>query len=293
MGQNPRVLWLGCADSRVSETAILDCKPGDVFVHRNIGNIVQSNDINMASVVEYAVCHLKVRRIVVCGHTKCGAIVASMTDVDLGDTLGPWTAPVRNLRRNHHSELEACGSYEDRITRLTELNVMMGLDVLRRLPSVTEAVRDYGLTLHGIIYDLATAELHLIPSGDAGLIPRIPEKYRNTKGPADTTGWSDQHNDPEQHETDREMRPELSSSSAIPPAPSPHLPTLSEVEFKQVLPQSPPISEQDLIPSLSGLSLSNSAYENGKPISELDNGNNFLDQNKGAQEQVPNDSERR
>jgi hypothetical protein len=94
-GQAPEILWLGCSDSRLSESTICQCKPGDIFVHRNIANTVHADDINSASVVEYAVAHLKVKKVVVCGHTKCGGATAALGDADLGQTLNTWLHPVR------------------------------------------------------------------------------------------------------------------------------------------------------------------------------------------------------
>jgi carbonic anhydrase len=94
-GQAPEILWLGCSDSRLSESTICQCQPGDIFVHRNIANTVHANDINSASVVEYAVAHLKVKKVVVCGHTKCGGATAALGDADLGQTLNTWLHPVR------------------------------------------------------------------------------------------------------------------------------------------------------------------------------------------------------
>lgn len=94
-GQSPEVLWIGCADSRVPETTVCECKPGDIFVHRNIANCVHRDDINVASVVEYAVTHLKVQKVVVCGHTRCGGAVASLGDGDLGETLNTWLHATR------------------------------------------------------------------------------------------------------------------------------------------------------------------------------------------------------
>lgn len=94
-GQTPQILWIGCADSRIPETTVCHCKPGDIFVHRNIANTIHADDINAASVVEYAVTHLKVAKVVVCGHTKCGGAIASLTDADLGETLNKWLHPLR------------------------------------------------------------------------------------------------------------------------------------------------------------------------------------------------------
>jgi carbonic anhydrase len=94
-GQAPEILWIGCADSRIPETTVCHCKPGEIFVHRNIANTVHADDLSAASVVEYAVVHLKVKKVVVCGHTKCGGANAALSDVDLGVTLNAWLLPVR------------------------------------------------------------------------------------------------------------------------------------------------------------------------------------------------------
>jgi carbonic anhydrase len=94
-GQAPEVLWIGCADSRVPETTVCNCKPGEIFVHRNIANCVHADDISSASVVEYAITHLKVKKVVVCGHTQCGGANAALGDTDLGQTLNTWLHPVR------------------------------------------------------------------------------------------------------------------------------------------------------------------------------------------------------
>jgi hypothetical protein len=94
-GQAPEILWIGYADSRIPETTVCHCKPGEIFVHRNIANTVPADDLSAASVVEYAVVHLKVKKVVVCGHTKCGGANAALSDVDLGGTLNAWLLPVR------------------------------------------------------------------------------------------------------------------------------------------------------------------------------------------------------
>jgi carbonic anhydrase len=164
-GQTPEVLWLGCSDSRVPETTISDCKPGDIFVHRNIANVLTSKDISSASVIEYAVGHVKVKRVVVCGHTKCGGANAAMGDADLGDTLNAWLEPVRKLRRKHKEELDKLPNADAKANRLAELNVHQSLEVLRQNPIVQKAINDRGLTLHGVIYDIPAGELLVLEDG--------------------------------------------------------------------------------------------------------------------------------
>jgi carbonic anhydrase len=162
LGQSPEVLWLGCADSRIPETTVCDCKPGDIFVHRNIANILTPNDLNSASVIEYAVGHVKVKRVMVCGHTKCGGANAAMGDDDLGDTLNTWLAPMRELRKRHKAELEKLSTPDDKANRLAELNVHMSLETLRQNPIIQKAIKDRGLTLHGVIYDIPAGELRVL-----------------------------------------------------------------------------------------------------------------------------------
>ncbi|KAF2648725.1 carbonic anhydrase [Lophiostoma macrostomum CBS 122681] len=161
-GQAPEILWIGCADSRIPETTVCHCKPGELFVHRNIANVVHADDVNAASVVEYAVTHLKVKKVVVCGHTKCGGANAALVDTDLGETLNTWLHPVRELRRKHKAELAKLPDDDARAVRVAELNVNQSLDVLKLHPAIKKAVNERGLTLHGMIYDIAAGQLRLL-----------------------------------------------------------------------------------------------------------------------------------
>ncbi|KAF2276673.1 carbonic anhydrase [Westerdykella ornata] len=167
-GQSPSVLWIGCADSRIPETTICASQPGELFVHRNIANCVHAGDINAASVVEYAVTHLKVKKVVVCGHTSCGGAVASLGDAELGEVLDSWLHPVRELRRKHKSELDALPDDNARAVRVAELNVRQSIEVLRRHPAVRRAASDRGLTVHGLIYDLGLGELRVLEESGKG-----------------------------------------------------------------------------------------------------------------------------
>ncbi|KAF2025853.1 carbonic anhydrase [Setomelanomma holmii] len=161
-GQAPEILWIGCADSRVPETTVCNCRPGEIFVHRNIANTVHANDINSASVVEYAVTHLKVRKVVVCGHTKCGGAAASLVDTDLGETLNTWLHPVRELRRKHKTELARLADDDARAALVAELNVQQSIEVLKQHPAVRRATSERGLTLHGLIYDIGAGQLKIL-----------------------------------------------------------------------------------------------------------------------------------
>ncbi|KAK4124539.1 carbonic anhydrase [Parathielavia appendiculata] len=121
-GQNPEYLWIGCSDSRIPAEQITGLEPGDAFVHRNIANLVLSTDLNVMSVITYAVEHLKVKHIVVCGHYGCGGVKAAMTPKDLG-LLNPWLRNIRDVYRLHEKELDAIADEDARYNRLVELNV--------------------------------------------------------------------------------------------------------------------------------------------------------------------------
>jgi carbonic anhydrase len=152
--QSPEILWIGCSDSRVPANVITGLAPGDVFVHRNIGNLVYPADLNCMSVLQYAVEVLKVKHIVVCGHYGCGGVKAAL----LGAVDGPvdhWLEPVKQLAREHRSHLMTLASDAERINFLCETNVHAQISnvvhspVLRRARERKQAVR-----LHGWIYGL-------------------------------------------------------------------------------------------------------------------------------------------
>lgn len=163
-GQAPPILWLGCADSRVPETTVLGCKPGDIFTHRNIANIINPTDISLLSIVQFAVFHLKVKHIVVCGHTSCGGIAASLANAKL-DVLDIWLQPIRLLREQYSEEIAAMDEKE-RGTFLAKKNIQAGIENLKRIPTVIDAMRERGVELHAVIYDLATGLLEEVPDED-------------------------------------------------------------------------------------------------------------------------------
>lgn len=122
-GQSPEYLWIGCSDSRIPAEQITGLGAGEVFIHRNIANMVCNIDLSVMSVVEYAVRHLKVKHIVVCGHYSCGGVKAAMTPSDLG-ILNPWLRNIRDVYRLHEQELDKIKDDEERHKRLVELNVL-------------------------------------------------------------------------------------------------------------------------------------------------------------------------
>jgi carbonic anhydrase len=120
--QNPEFLWIGCSDSRVSANEITGTQPGEIFVHRNIANMVVHTDLNLLSVLDYAVNHLHVKHIIVCGHYGCGGIKASMTKHSFG-ILNKWLRNIKDVYRIHRKEVDALQSEDEKVNMLTELNV--------------------------------------------------------------------------------------------------------------------------------------------------------------------------
>jgi carbonic anhydrase len=121
-GQSPEYLWIGCSDSRIPAEQISGLGPGEAFIHRNIANLVVNTDLNVMSVIEYAVCHLHVKHIIVCGHYGCGGVKAAMTPKDLG-LLNPWLRNIRDVYRLHEKELDSIRDEPARYNRLVELSV--------------------------------------------------------------------------------------------------------------------------------------------------------------------------
>jgi len=167
-GQSPKILWIGCSDSRVPETTILGLNPGDVFVHRNVANIISPTDINSQAVIEYAVVHLKVSHIVVCGHSACGGCGAALGDSRVGGVIDAWIAPLKALRKTHEEELKAIKDDKKRAIRLAELNVKSGVDALLSTYFIEEAVQERGLKVHGCVYDVACGKMTDLKCGNAG-----------------------------------------------------------------------------------------------------------------------------
>lgn len=157
-GQTPEFLYIGCSDSRVTAEDLMGIKPGEAFVHRNIANLVNNVDLNVMTVLNYSVRHLKVNHVVVCGHYNCGGVKAAMQPADMG-ILNPWLRNIRDVYRIHRDELNAIEDEGKRYDRLVELNVQEQCVNLLKTAAVQEAITERGLTVHGWVFDIRTGKL--------------------------------------------------------------------------------------------------------------------------------------
>jgi carbonic anhydrase len=153
--QNPEFLWIGCSDSRVPANEITGTKPGEIFVHRNVANLVVHTDVNLLSVLEYAVAHLKVRHVIVCGHYGCGGIKAAMGNHDYKQVLNMWLRHIKDVYRHNRLELDAITDENKRADRLTELNVIEQVQRLAKTSIIQKAWKhEQRPALHGWVYGL-------------------------------------------------------------------------------------------------------------------------------------------
>lgn len=157
-GQAPEFLYIGCSDSRVTAEDLMGAKPGEIFIHRNIANMVVSIDLNAMSVINYAVRHLKVKHVVVCGHYECGGVKAAMQPTDLG-ILNPWLRNIRDVYRLHQTELDSTTDEHQRYNRLIELNVQEQCINLIKTAAIQEAYKERGLKVYGWVFDIHTGKI--------------------------------------------------------------------------------------------------------------------------------------
>lgn len=176
-GQSPEILYIGCSDSRVTAEELMGVQPGEVFVHRNIANMVPNTDLNVMSVINYAVAILKVNHVVVCGHYNCGGIQAALQQQDLG-ILNPWLRNIRDVYRLHKHELDAITDEHAKLDRLAELNVQEQCVNVLKAAEVQKAVYNRGLTVHGWIFDLRTGKLVDLNIDFRKINEEIAEIYR-------------------------------------------------------------------------------------------------------------------
>ncbi|AKD03860.1 carbonic anhydrase [Pontibacter korlensis] len=160
MGQEPRYLFIGCADSRVPAGEITGHGPGEMFVHRNIANMVVHTDINMLSVLQYAVEVLKVRDIIVCGHYGCGGVAAAAGNKQFG-LIDNWLRNIKDVIRLHDNEISSIDDEQQRLRRLVELNVVEQVRNLYKTSIIQNAMQtDNPPRLHGLVYDISEGLLH-------------------------------------------------------------------------------------------------------------------------------------
>lgn len=157
-GQSPKILYIGCSDSRVTAEELMGASPGEVFVHRNIANMVISIDMNVMSVINYAVTALKVEQIIVCGHYGCGGVKAAMVPEDLG-ILNPWLRNVRDVYRMHKEDLNKINDENERYNKLVEFNVQEQCLNVIKTATVQKAYYERGLKVHGWVFDIHTGKL--------------------------------------------------------------------------------------------------------------------------------------
>ncbi|MEY3844785.1 MAG: hypothetical protein RL293_1207 [Bacteroidota bacterium] len=154
LGQSPPILWIGCADSRVPANEIIGAEPGEVFVHRNIANMVVHSDMNMLSVLDYAVNVLKVKHIIVCGHYGCGGVQAAMTNKHIG-LIDNWIRHIKDVYRFHQDELNSIENEKERFNRFVELNVVEQVLDLGKTSIVQSAWENgQNVHIHGWVYDI-------------------------------------------------------------------------------------------------------------------------------------------
>ncbi len=153
--QTPEFLWIGCSDSRVPPDQITQTEPGEIFIHRNVANLVVNTDVNLMSVVDYAVNHLKIKHVVVCGHYGCGGIKAAMSNEDFNQVLNMWLRNIKDIYRIHRKELESITDEEKRVNRMVELNVKEQVFNLAKTALIQRAwSTEQRPDLHGWVYDL-------------------------------------------------------------------------------------------------------------------------------------------
>lgn len=176
-GQAPKILYIGCSDSRVSSEELMGVGPGDVFVHRNIANMVPNADLNSMSVINYAVEHLKVEHVVVCGHYYCGGVKAAMQSADLG-LLNPWLRNIRDVYRIHKDELSAITDEDERYKKFVELNVQEQCVNVIKTADVQKAIRTRKLSVHGWVFDIHSGRLIDLKIDFDGILDSIMQIYR-------------------------------------------------------------------------------------------------------------------
>lgn len=174
--QRPEFLWVGCSDSRVPANEITNTDPGEVFVHRNIANVVVHTDLNFMSVLQYSVEVLKVKHIIVCGHYGCGGVEAAMGNSSLG-LVNKWVRNIKEVYARHEAELDAITDRTARFRKLVEFNVMQQVENIAKTSIVQKAWQERPLHIHGWVYGLDNGNINELPCNISGP-ESIPAVFR-------------------------------------------------------------------------------------------------------------------
>lgn len=167
--QTPEFLWIGCSDSRVPADKITGTQPGEIFVHRNIANMVVHTDVNLLAVLDYAVNHLKVKHVIVCGHYGCGGVKAAMTQHNFDAVLNMWLRNIKDVYHLYQNEVDAIGNEEQKVDRLVELNVKEQVMHLAQTSIIQKAWQnDNRPQLHGWVYGLKDGIINPVLEMNAG-----------------------------------------------------------------------------------------------------------------------------
>jgi carbonic anhydrase len=178
--QAPEILWIGCSDSRVPANQITDTQPGEIFVHRNVANLVVNTDVNLLAVLDFAITHLRVKHVIVCGHYGCGGIKAASTKIDYKPVLNMWLRNVKDVMRHHRKELESIADEDSRIDRLVELNVQEQVNNLAKTTIIQRCwEKEHRPDLHGWVYRLKDGIIKPVYEMKAGTPVDPLYKYEN------------------------------------------------------------------------------------------------------------------
>lgn len=197
-GQAPKFLWIGCSDARVPANEIVGCGPGELFVHRNIANLVVNNDNSIQSVFQFSVEYLQVEHIIICGHYQCGGVLASMENTDLASPLEEWVRNIRDVYRLHKEELDAISDIPQRQRRMVELNAQeQALNVYKS--AVVQRRRVYthlreGFAtpkVHAVVFDIATGELKELDWEADKDLKALKDQYDLYSVNDQTASWAD------------------------------------------------------------------------------------------------------
>lgn len=176
-GQNPDLLYIGCSDSRVTAEEMMGAGPGEAFVHRNVANMVISTDLNVMTVLNYAVNQLEVDHVVVCGHYGCGGIQAALQSEDLG-ILNPWLRNIRDVYRLHRKTLDSIANKEEKYKKLVELNVQEQCINVIKTAAVQKASKSRDIKVHGWVFDIHSGKLIDLKIDFEKILKEIMEIYQ-------------------------------------------------------------------------------------------------------------------